>query len=209
LVQKDYPSKRIPRVFEAIMRAFKKTKAYTIEGIFRIACNHSELNDVVNNLEREQFAVLYNALSPHLIANLLKKWLRELKEPIIPFELHSACTEVGNDPIDENDTQNMIEIVELLPPANRAVLGDILAIIREVVKHEATSKMGVENMALLLAPSLLRHPQKNSLDIETLGKVSLYERAFLHKLILADWPGVKDSDFSSEQESEAQENPVE
>jgi hypothetical protein len=191
-------------VLEAILRAFRRTKAYNFEGIFRIACNHAELNDVVNNLEREQFSVLYNALSPHLIANLLKKWLRELKEPIIPFDLHPACVELGND--EEKDSQKIIEILQLLPQVNQNVLGEILSLIREVIKNEAVNKMGTENMALLLSPSLLRHPQKNSLDMETLGRTSQSERAFLHKLILIDLPDSQNKDSLEQDSIEIQEN---
>lgn len=124
-----------------------------------------------------------------------------MKQPVIPFELHSKCLEVGAH-TDEDYQEKIDEILESLPPVNCNVLAEILSMIREVIKNESKNKMGLENMAMLLSPSLLRHPQKLSLDIESLGKVSQSERSFLEKLILKDWPAVKEDDVvEQEQES--------
>jgi hypothetical protein len=61
------------------------------EGIFRISANKSEIDAMHRAFDAGNYEV--KSASPHAPAGLLKEWLRELAEPLIPDE--GACARAG------------------------------------------------------------------------------------------------------------------
>ena len=57
------------------------------------------------------------------------------------------------------------QLVALLPPGNQAILKRLLGLLKEIIKHEQVNKMGVPNIAIIFAPSLLRAKNETPLDM--------------------------------------------
>lgn len=62
------------------------------EGIFRRSGNYTRINDLKNIINIGEEVVLSNE-DTYVVAGLLKKFLRELSEPLLTFELYEEITQ--------------------------------------------------------------------------------------------------------------------
>jgi len=68
------------------------------------------------------------SVDPHVPANLLKMWLRDLPEPVIPFDLYKIC--IDRAASCSNDPSIMADIVEHLPDLNREIIMYLIAFVQ-------------------------------------------------------------------------------
>ena len=61
---------------------------------------------------------------PHVLTALLKLWLRELEEPVIPEDLYNEALQASRDP------ENSCALVQRLPPTERRVLIYIIGLLQ-------------------------------------------------------------------------------
>lgn len=61
--------------------------AYKTEGLFRIAASNGAIESIRQKLDDDQ-EVSFDSVHPHLKANLIKIFLRELPEPLIPYHCY-------------------------------------------------------------------------------------------------------------------------
>ena len=97
------------------------------------------------------------------VGSLLKQWLRELPEPLIPQEFHETflkCCKLS----DQNDLkiEAIITASLLLPPLHSASLTILMRFLSDVAKASQENKMNAKNLAIIFMPCLL--PMKN-LDV--------------------------------------------
>ena len=104
-----------------------------------------------------------------LAATLLKKWVRELREPLLPGHLYyeavhfvdslRGCndTNVSHDRI--NDLVRKIE-----DQTSRLTLLYLIRFLKSFTVSQVVSvtKMNTDNLAMIFAPNILRHPQPES-----------------------------------------------
>lgn len=88
----------------------------------------------------------------HVPASLLKLWLRELQNPLIPESLYNECLEAASDP------ERAIDIVRRLPTINKRVLLFVISLLQLFLQEniQAITKMNSVNLALVMAPNILR-----------------------------------------------------
>eukprot|EP01090_Pellita_catalonica_P015675 TRINITY_DN4290_c0_g1_i1.p1 TRINITY_DN4290_c0_g1~~TRINITY_DN4290_c0_g1_i1.p1 ORF type:complete len:248 (+),score=24.14 TRINITY_DN4290_c0_g1_i1:85-828(+) len=98
----------------------------------------------------------------HVVAGVLKKYLRELDIPLLTFEYHEAFMSISNLPTNEWVPQIRI-VVHVLPKINRLILKKLLHLLHKVSSHEADTKMPASNLALIFAPAILRS-ETNSVE---------------------------------------------
>lgn len=60
----------------------------SVEGIFRRNGNIRKLKELSDEIDRNPSSVQLNQESPIQIAALIKKFLRELPDPLLTFKLH-------------------------------------------------------------------------------------------------------------------------
>lgn len=89
---------------------------------------------------------------PHVLASLLKLWLRELADPLVPNEMYNECIAQSNDP------EACVTIVHRLPTINRRVVLFVISFLQLFLeeKTQIITKMTAPNLALVMAPNLLR-----------------------------------------------------
>lgn len=89
------------------------------EGIFRVSADADEVNclkSYVDKFEEGDGA----SQDAHAPASLLKLWVRELYEPLIPDSFYGECVAVRHDV--EGTAQAVSAIVDRLPELNKRVL---------------------------------------------------------------------------------------
>eukprot|EP01126_Amoeba_proteus_P026903 TRINITY_DN2663_c0_g1_i4.p1 TRINITY_DN2663_c0_g1~~TRINITY_DN2663_c0_g1_i4.p1 ORF type:complete len:156 (+),score=27.83 TRINITY_DN2663_c0_g1_i4:575-1042(+) len=84
----------------------------------------------------------------HDVAMILKKYLRELPDPLIPFELLSN-TDSGLSP------QVLKDLVESLPIENSTLLEFLISFLVDLSNHSDTNLMDKKNITLAIAPTIV------------------------------------------------------
>uniref|UniRef100_A0A673HER1 Rho GTPase activating protein 24 n=1 Tax=Sinocyclocheilus rhinocerous TaxID=307959 RepID=A0A673HER1_9TELE len=118
-------------------------------------CQNKSL--LVNGYKQAGHSLTFNT-DVHTVASLLKLYLRELPEPVIPFckyEEFLACTKL----LSKDQDAGMKELrrqVEGLPPVNYNLLKYICKFLDEVQSYSGVNKMSVQNLATVFGPNILR-----------------------------------------------------
>ena len=94
------------------------------------------------------------ALSSLDCASILKQWLRELQEPLIPVRFHEllvkCCTLQ-----DPNDKIEAIMLATLLfPPLHSATLTCLIRFLSKVASYSSSNKMDSKSLAIVFTPGL-------------------------------------------------------
>jgi hypothetical protein len=130
------------------------------EGIFRISHIAAEVLTY-----REYFdtgtEIDLQGTNPHLVAALIKSWLRELPDPLIPSDMYSPFLKAVSDTKDrELKTERVMQVVENLPPHNLRTLSYFANFMRQIVAHTILNRMSYTALAVVLAPCIMRQPEE-------------------------------------------------
>jgi len=165
----------VPIIVVNMIEAIRKLGGFTVEGIFRLSAKKDDLVRLRKQFDQGIYAV--KETSPHVPAGLLKQWLRELAEPLIPTEKYAEAIEIARSKPELQDVQNF---VEKLPGINLNVLKHISSMAKEIAAQSAVNKMTFSNLAIVFAPGMLRNPSE---DPHEMLENSKYETLFTKFLL--------------------------
>ncbi|KAM9585146.1 rho GTPase-activating protein 25 isoform 1-T1 [Trichechus inunguis] len=128
------------------------------EGIFRLPGQDNlvkQLRDAFDAGERPSFD---RDTDVHTVASLLKLYLRDLPEPVVPWSQYEGfllCGQLMN--ADEAKAQQeMMKQLSILPPDNYNLLSYICRFLHEIQLNCAVNKMSVDNLATVIGVNLIR-----------------------------------------------------
>uniref|UniRef100_A0A8C7ID89 Rho GTPase activating protein 22 n=1 Tax=Oncorhynchus kisutch TaxID=8019 RepID=A0A8C7ID89_ONCKI len=130
----------------------------TEEGLFRMPgqTNHvQELQDAFDCGEKPLFD---SNTDVHTVASLLKLYLRELPEPVVPFNKYTEFLSTAQ-LLTKDKEEGIFELgrqVRTLPQVNYNLLKYICRFLDEVQSHSSQNKMSVQNLATVFGPNILR-----------------------------------------------------
>jgi len=174
------------------------------EGIFRLSASADEVASVRHRLDGHDYRALQSIDSPHTAAALLKSFLRDLVDPLIPASLYDRCIELGRSHMlsDRSVDVRRSELTELMaavPVLNRRVLFHLLAllgVIGHTAVHSERSRMTPQNLSIVFAPSVLRAGHS---DAVLLLAESKFACQFVY-LLLDGWEEERDGMWREEWE---------
>ena len=129
------------------------------EGVLRVAAHRLKVETLTGHLEEsfysrpDQAEKVLESASVHELAALLKKWLRDLPQPLLTPELVALFYRTHELPAHLRPRALNL-LVLLLPPENRATLKVLVDILNRVVENQDVNKMSLHNVAMIAAPSL-------------------------------------------------------
>lgn len=137
------------------------------EGLFRIAGGATKvrkfraaLDANVANLE------LANELNDvHIVAGMLKSYLRELPEPMLTFALYDDWISAMKICDQESRFHTFSELIKKLPETRRNNTRYLLKFFLELSRHQERNKMTAQNLAIVLAPCLLWPPNAGNSEV--------------------------------------------
>ncbi|KAJ5824696.1 Rho GTPase activation protein [Penicillium robsamsonii] len=157
---------------------FLKEKATDVEGIFRLngsAKRIKDLQEVFDSPERYGKGLDWSGYTVHDAANVLRRYLNQLPEPIVPLEFYERFREplriYQRQVLEDKDTadaekfdhakavetyQNLI--IEL-PPLNKQLLLYILDLLAVFASKSDQNRMPSANLSAIFQPGMLSHPQ--------------------------------------------------
>ncbi|XP_065818736.1 rho GTPase-activating protein 25 isoform X2 [Labrus bergylta] len=137
---------------------FIKEHGLDEEGIFRLPGQDNavkQFRDAFDAGERPSFP---SDTDVHTVASLLKLYLRELPQPVVPWTQYQDfldCTML----LDSTNTEGWDKLekqISLLPKMNYNLLSYVCRFLFEVQQHSNVNKMNVENLATVMGINLLK-----------------------------------------------------
>ncbi|NXG42420.1 RHG25 protein, partial [Psilopogon haemacephalus] len=128
------------------------------EGIFRLPGQDNlvkQLREAFDAGERPSFG---RDTDVHTVASLLKLYLRELPEPVVPwlqYEEFLLCGQVL-DTDRSKGHQELLKQLSLLPRDNYNLLSYICRFLHEIQLNSSVNKMSVDNLATVIGVNLIR-----------------------------------------------------
>ncbi|XP_058138204.1 rho GTPase-activating protein 45 isoform X2 [Dasypus novemcinctus] len=192
-------------------------RALSTKGIYRVNGVKTRVEKLCQAFEGGQELVELSQAPPHDISNVLKLYLRQLPEPLVPFRLYHELVGLAKDSLKaeaeakaaargrpagaESEAAlaamagQLRELLRDLPPENRATLQYLLRHLRRVVQVEQDNKMTPGNLAIVFGPTLLRpRPTEATVSLSSLvdypHQARVVEALITHyALVLGDEPG--------------------
>ncbi|ORX51322.1 RhoGAP-domain-containing protein [Hesseltinella vesiculosa] len=147
----------LPAVVYRCIEYLDARNAFLEEGLYRLSGSNAVLQALKKKFNQEGDVDLLMAKTEydvHVIAGLLKLWLRELPVSVLTRELRPEFVEVI-DLLERKDRVNELgRLVSLLPLANYTLLRVLTAHLIKVVKHSQVNLMPVRNISIVFSPTL-------------------------------------------------------
>uniref|UniRef100_A0A667Z5G2 Rho GTPase activating protein 45 n=1 Tax=Myripristis murdjan TaxID=586833 RepID=A0A667Z5G2_9TELE len=142
-------------------------RALKMKGIYRVNGVKTRVEKLCQAFENGKELVELSQCSPHDISNVLKLYLRQLPEPIMPFRLYHSLMGLAKESLhSEGDSpegeevlvlvDKLKELLKELPKANIATLRYIIRHLRRIAELEQDNKMSPSNLGIVFGPSLMR-----------------------------------------------------
>ncbi|TPX08950.1 uncharacterized protein E0L32_009529 [Thyridium curvatum] len=157
---------------------FLKEKATGVEGIFRLSGSEKrikELKAAFDSPDRYGKGLVWDGYTVHDAANVLRRYLNDLPEPVVPLDLYERFREPlrgatkqavgdaeGPQFVDNFDMKAAIvkyqHLITELPPLNRQLLLYILDLLAVFAAKSDENRMNSQNLAAIFQPGMLSHP---------------------------------------------------
>ncbi|KAJ5086152.1 hypothetical protein N7532_010923 [Penicillium argentinense] len=157
---------------------FLKEKATDVEGIFRLngsAKRIKDLQEIFDSPERYGKGLDWSGYTVHDAANVLRRYLNQLPEPIVPLEFYERFREplrVYQRQVQEGSEASEAEkfdhakavetyqqLIIALPPLNKQLLLYILDLLAVFASKSDQNRMTSANLSAIFQPGMLSHPQ--------------------------------------------------
>ncbi|KFP60344.1 Rho GTPase-activating protein 24, partial [Cariama cristata] len=164
--EKRYGNRLAPMLVEQCVD-FIRQRGLKEEGLFRLPGQANlvkELQDAFDCGEKPSFD---SNTDVHTVASLLKLYLRELPEPVIPYAKYEdflSCAKMLSKE-EETGLKELVKQVKSLPAVNYNLLKYICRFLDEVQSYSGINKMSVQNLATVFGPNILRPKVEDPLTI--------------------------------------------
>ncbi|KAL8825322.1 MAG: hypothetical protein Q9170_007839 [Blastenia crenularia] len=160
---------------------YLKEKATDVEGIFRLSGSNKrikELQTVFDSPDRYGKGLDWTGYTVHDAANILRRYLNNLPQPIVPLEFYERFRDplrshqaqavgTGEQEVTVQDTGDFDHataittyqrLITELPPLNRQLLLYILDLLAVFSSKSDLNRMNSGNLSAIFQPGLLSHP---------------------------------------------------
>lgn len=158
-------NRKVPYIVDACV-SFVREYGLEIEGIFRLPGRMTLVRELKDRFdEGEQIALNIDDVDVHSVASLLKQYLRELPECLIPYSKYQEYMNIAMKFQDTSNSENKLEQVDILkramsdlPKDNYNVLKCLCKFLKEIDANTHINKMSALNLATVFGPNIIRHP---------------------------------------------------
>ncbi|KAJ5475316.1 Rho-type GTPase-activating protein 1 [Penicillium diatomitis] len=156
---------RIPALVDDAISAMRQMDM-SVEGVFRKNGNIRRLKELAELIDTKYDQVDMSKEGPVQIAALLKKFLREMPDPLMTFKLHRLF--VASQKLSDPEKQKRVLHLAccLLPKAHRDTMEVLFTFLNWTssfshIDEESGSKMDIHNLATVMTPNILYPNTKN------------------------------------------------
>ncbi|KAK5654995.1 hypothetical protein OQA88_6754 [Cercophora sp. LCS_1] len=170
---------RIPAIVDDIVSIMRQMDL-SVEGVFRKNGNIKKLNEMVEKIDKEE-PVDLGSNTVIQIAALLKRYLRELPDPLMTHKLYRLWLAAAKIQDDEKRRYCLHLACCLLPKSHRDCMEILFSFLKwtgsfHQVDEEVGSKMDIKNLATVIAPNIVLDKNKTStLDSDPMFAIEAVE----------------------------------
>ena len=125
------------------------------------------LRELRGKFETGQHPAL-DSVDVHTVGSLLKAYLRELPESLVPPSLYQRAmnfamryAEASSDEIRMSEVTGLSNLLQELPDVNYATLAYLCRFLHRLAANSEKTKMDTRNLSLVFGPNLIRHMDNN------------------------------------------------
>mmetsp|Transcript_17894 Transcript_17894/g.69353 ORF Transcript_17894/g.69353 Transcript_17894/m.69353 type:complete len:662 (+) Transcript_17894:66-2051(+) len=177
------PSYAVTPLIVAAMK-YIEANAMDLEGIFRLSGKAWQVDKLRSQLNNTSIDPDFSGVTdPHLVCAVLKQYLRELPEPVVPFRYYEEFLEVARNADAKDDVilAGVTPLLQLLERPNFLLLRRLMLFLKRVSGHANKNKMGIRNLATIFGPNILR--QEDQSDMMAMVRDSGYITSLTMALI--------------------------
>ncbi|XP_041052026.1 rho GTPase-activating protein 36 isoform X1 [Carcharodon carcharias] len=164
---------QVPRIVQQCCQHIENYGLQTV-GIFRVGSSKKRVRQLRDEFDQGLQVVLDELHSVHDVAALLKEFLRDMPDPLLPKELYSAF--INTMSMNHKEQLSTLQLlIYLLPPCNCDTLLRLLELLSRVASHAHDSfgqdgqemtgnKMTAVNLATIFGPNLLHRENMSDKD---------------------------------------------
>ncbi|PWN40198.1 Rho GTPase activation protein [Ceraceosorus guamensis] len=150
-------------VIVAKVGLYLKENATEVEGVFRIAGSQKrmrELQEVFDTPPRYGKNVDWSKYSVHDAASVLRRYLNQMPEPIIPLHLYNEFrAPMLKEPLDVDAAIKTYKLlINSSPPASQYLLLYVLDLLAVFARKSEVNLMPASNLAVIFQPGMFSHP---------------------------------------------------
>ena len=165
----------VPNFFLDVMHQLEVMDCFSTEGLFRVPGDNDDVEELKGRYELCEYSSrdfgegarkkqgMSSSYDVHVWGSFLKAWIRSLKDPVISEACYDEALSIKADGLYLDGRDGGADVVaqlngllSKLPPAHGAMIHQLLRFLSKI--DPVASKMNAENLAIVFAPCLLRHP---------------------------------------------------
>ncbi|KAI8971223.1 hypothetical protein BDB01DRAFT_845224 [Pilobolus umbonatus] len=162
---------KIPAFIDESLSVMKKMDM-TVEGVFRKNGNIRRLKELREEIDRNPNGIQLSNEGPIQVAALVKKFLRDLPDPLLTFRLHRLL--IAAQKLESEVERKRVTHLAccLLPKVNRDTMEVLFLFMKWVAQfahldNNTGNKMDTANLATVIAPNILYSKSKDPLNDES------------------------------------------
>ncbi|XP_057263419.1 rho GTPase-activating protein 45 isoform X2 [Pezoporus wallicus] len=207
----------IPFIIKKCVAEIEK-RALKTKGIYRVNGVKTRVEKLCQAFENGKELVELSQASPHDISNVLKLYLRQLPEPLMPFRMYNELMGLAKESLQGGeakgrsgkggpeledkgaDTDRVVlnlvlklkELLKELPRENMATLQYLLQHLRRIVEVEQDNKMTSSNLGIVFGPTLMR-PRPTDATISLSSLVDYPHQSRIIEALIIFYPTIFES----------------
>eukprot|EP01125_Pyxidicula_operculata_P019694 TRINITY_DN715_c0_g1_i1.p1 TRINITY_DN715_c0_g1~~TRINITY_DN715_c0_g1_i1.p1 ORF type:complete len:601 (-),score=146.86 TRINITY_DN715_c0_g1_i1:36-1838(-) len=160
-----------------VMRAIDYlSKNGKVEGVFRLSGHAQRIDQIKQMYDAGEEISFSDETDVHVIACLLKTYIRELPNPLLTYELHQQWLDAYSNET-EQAILNLRKLIKILPTPNHTILNNLIQLLHDLTLDEEKTKMSAANLAICWSPNILRskdssNPTKALLETTVLNGIT-------------------------------------
>ncbi|XP_066288029.1 arf-GAP with Rho-GAP domain, ANK repeat and PH domain-containing protein 1-like isoform X5 [Branchiostoma lanceolatum] len=182
LQEQQLTSENIPVIVDRCLE-FVTTHGLQAEGIYRLNGTHLKIEQLLRdfNTDARSVRLKLGDHSVHDVANCLKRYFRNLEDPLLTKDLHDRWVEVAGYDQREHDAKlawfkHYLEKLQDKYPINYATLKKMIGHLKSVSDYCKSNKMTSTNLSAVFGPTLMASDMSTApgyggtnQEIETIG----------------------------------------
>ncbi|XP_059404536.1 rho GTPase-activating protein 25-like [Carassius carassius] len=164
--EKKFGSRLVPILVEKCAE-FIREHGLIEEGIFRLPGQDNQVKQFREAFDAGERPSFPSDTDVHTVASLLKLYLRELPEPVVPWTQYQAFLDstLMLDAATAAGKEKLEEQISLLPKVNYNLLSYICRFLFEVQQNSKVNKMSVENLATVMGVNLFKPQVEDAISM--------------------------------------------
>ncbi|KAF4081495.1 hypothetical protein AMELA_G00161930 [Ameiurus melas] len=173
LSQLTSDDRAVPLVVEKLINYIEMHGLYT-EGIYRKSGSTNKIKELKMGLDTDADVVNLDDYNIHVIASVLKQWLRDLPNPLMTFELYDEFLRATGLQDKKELVKGVYTVIDQLSRTYLSTLERLIFHLVRISLQEETNRMSANALAIVFAPCILRCP--DSIDplqsVQDIGKTT-------------------------------------